>query len=867
MMKKSPMFAAGLLTAASLLAAPVEPTGSIPYLSPEESLKTFQLPEGYRLEPVVTDPIIAEPVACAFDANGRLFIVEMRTYMQDADATDEQTPSSRVSMHEDTDGDGRMDRHTVFADNLLLPRMVLPLDERVLIQETNTLDIYAYRDTDGDGVADEKKLFFKGGDRGGNTEHQPSGLIWSMDNWLYTTYNAFRLRYNPDGLATRENIPSNGGQWGLCQDDHGKPWYVNAGGEMGPLNFQQPIVYGGFNFDDQFPAGYREVYPLVQIPDVQGGTLRFRPEEKTLNHFTATCGQEIFRGDRLPADLKGDLLFGEPVGRLIRRSKVEVRDGVTYLSNAHPGSEFIRSTDPNFRPVNMANGPDGCLYIVDMYRGIIQQGNWTKPGSYLRGVIDEFGFDKNVSRGRIYRLVHQDFTPAKAKPRMLEESNEALVKHLNHPNGWWRDTAQKLLVVRNDKSIAPALQQLAKNGKTDLARMHALWTLEGLGVLKPELIRECLQDPAPAVRRAAIRVSESLYKDGEKSLAADIEGMAKDDNPEVATQALLTAKYLKLPQHRDLIEATVKVSHSRGVKAIGNQLLTGSTPPPAKLKPEELAQYREGKVIYEALCFACHGPDGKGTPIPGTEMTLAPAFAASDVVTGNRDLAIRVLLHGLTGPVNGKTYTAEMVAMASNGDQWIADVLSYIKNSFGNRAGFVSREEVTRNRKAYEGRTTPWTIEELMASVPNKLTNRKDWKLSASDGAKDVGKAIDDDIHSRYTTGKSMAQGMWLSVELPETTEVAGLILDAGSSRGDYPRGYKIEVSKDGQAWKQVSKGKGKEAYTEIYFDPMPARFVKITQTGKHSLYWSIHELDILKEPKKWDPASQKATTKSASFE
>ena len=389
-MLKSPLITGCLCLAAvtSLVAESVkvyEPTGSLPYLSVEDSLKTFELPEGYALEPVVTEPDIAEPVVCAFDGNGRLYVVEMRTYMQDADSTGESEPTSRVSLHEDTNGDGVMDKHSVFADNLLLPRMVLPLDDRVLINETNTLDVYSYRDTNGDGVADEKTLFYEGGPRGGNMEHQPSGLIWSMDNWIYTTYNAYRLRYNPNGLAFKEKTAANGGQWGLCQDDHGKPWFVNAGGERGPLNFQQPIVYGQFNVADQFPAGYREVFPLVGIPDVQGGTKRFRPENHTLNHFTATCGEEIFRGDRLPEELRGDLFFSEPVGRLIRRSKVEVRDGITYLRNAHPGSEFIRSTDPNFRAMNMVNGPDGCLYIVDMYRGIIQQGNWTKPGSYLRG--------------------------------------------------------------------------------------------------------------------------------------------------------------------------------------------------------------------------------------------------------------------------------------------------------------------------------------------------------------------------------------------------------------------------------------------------------------------------------------------------
>ncbi len=830
-----------------------EPTGSLPYLSVEESLKTFQLPEGYRLEAVVTEPEIAEPVVCAFDGNGRMYVAEMRTYMKDADATGEQEPLSRVSRHEDTNGDGRMDKHTVFADGLLLPRMILPLDDRVLIQETNTLDIYSYRDTDGDGVSDEKKIFYEGGKRGGNMEHQPSGLIWSMDNWLYTTYNAYRLRYNPEGLAIKESTASNGGQWGLCQDDHGKPWFVNAGGEMGPLNFQQPIVYGQFNVPEQFPVNYREVFPLVGIPDVQGGAdLRSRPDDKTLNHFTATCGEEIFRGDRLPEELRGDLLFSEPVGRLIRRSKVEVRDGITYLKNAHPGSEFIRSTDPNFRAVNMANAPDGTLYIVDMYHGIVQQGNWTKPGSYLRGVIDEYGFAKNVGRGRIYRLVHEDFERG-PQPKMLDESPEQWVAHLEHPNGWWRDTAQKLLIIKGDKSVVPSLEKLGANGNNELAQMHAVWTLEGLGALTPEYARARMADENAAVRRAAIRASETLIKAGDKSLQADILKMASDSDPGVATQSLLTARLLGFPDHKDHITEAVLNHSSAGVKAIGNQLLTGGKKAPPKLKPEELALFKEGQVIYESLCFACHGADGKGMAVPGANgMTLAPSFVGSKILNGHRDLASKVVLHGLTGPIEGKTYPGEMIAMATNGDAWIAAVLSYVRNSFGNQLGFIKEAEVTRVREENEGRTKPWTMEELLASVPQTLGNRKDWKLTASDNSKELKLAIDGNLTSRYTTGRSMKEGMWVQIELPEVTDVTGVILNAASSRGDYPRGYKIEVSKDGKDWgKPVAKGKGSVPRTEVGFDKtVPAKFIRITQTGSHRLYWSIHELDVLKAAK-----------------
>lgn len=825
-----------------------EPTGTLPYLSVEESIETFELPEGYRLEAVVTEPEIAEPVVCAFDGNGRLYVVEMRTYMQDADGTGENEPTSRVSRHEDTNGDGVMDRHTVFADDLLLPRMVLPLDDRVLIGETNTLDIYCYRDTDGDGVSDEKTLWYEGGPRGGNMEHQPSGLIWSMDNWIYTTYNAYRLRHNPAGLAHKEPTAPNGGQWGLCQDDHGKPWFVNAGGERGPLNFQQPIVYGAFNIADQFPLDYREVFPLVGIPDVQGGASRFRPDNHTLNHFTATCGEEVFRGDRLPGELRGDLLFSEPVGRLIRRSKVEVKDGITHLTNAHPGSEFIRSTDPNFRAMHLVNAPDGTLYMVDMYRGIVQQGNWTKPGSYLRGVIDEYGFARNIGRGRIYRIAHQDFEPG-PQPRMLDETPAELVTHLEHPNGWWRDTAQKLLVLNGDQSVVPSLEAMARTSESDLARMHAIWTLEGLGGLSPEFAREKLQDEASPVRRAAIRASETLIKNGTGELQNDLIAMAGDPDENVVIQSLLTAKLLKFPDYDGLIHGTADAHQSRGVKEIGKQLTSGGGEVLPKMSGEELTLYKEGKTIYASLCFACHGEDGKGMQIPGADNALlAPSLADSAIIKGHRELATKVVLHGMTGTSGGHDYPGEMIAMASNGDEWVASVLSYVRNSFGNQLGFVKTDEVVRIREENTDRTLAWTEAELLASVPQILPDRSGWKLSASHQGADVGSAIDGNFKSRYTTGESMQPGMWLQVELPEVTKVAGLILDSAGSRNDYPRGCEVQLSTDGKQWSDpIKKPEEKNSKVVVEFPEQPAKYIRITQTGEHRLYWSVHDLNVLR--------------------
>ncbi|MFP6892554.1 MAG: hypothetical protein VCA18_02305, partial [Opitutales bacterium] len=187
-MKK--LFSSTILLALALqsLAAPGDDVYQKGFLSIEESHKSIELPEGYSLELVLSEPRIEEPVAMAWDGNGVLYVVEMRTYMQTADATGEQEPRSRISRHEDTNGDGVYDKSTVFIDKLLLPRMVLPLDDRVMVGITNTLDLWNYRDTDGDGVADEKVKVFEGGNRGGNMEHQPSGLIWNLDNWIYITY-------------------------------------------------------------------------------------------------------------------------------------------------------------------------------------------------------------------------------------------------------------------------------------------------------------------------------------------------------------------------------------------------------------------------------------------------------------------------------------------------------------------------------------------------------------------------------------------------------------------------------------------------------------------------------------------------------
>lgn len=817
-----------------------------PFLSPEEELKTLQLQDGYFLELVVAEPIIKEPVITVFDGNGNMYVAEMRSYMQDIDGSGKFDPISRVSMHQDTDGDGKYDKHTVFADNLILPRIVLPLDNRIIIGETNTLDLYCYEDTDGDGVSDKKELWYKGGPRGGNLEHQPSGLIWSMDNWMYTTYNSYRLRFR-NGKVEKEKIPGNGGQWGLTQDDDGKPWYVNAGGERGPLNFQWPIQYGGSKAPGEFVGDYKVVWPIDNVPDVQGGPRRVR-ENNTLNHFTATCGQAIFRGDRLPEEVRGNLFFSEPVGRLIRRTVISKKGGLSYLSNPYEAdkSEFIRTKDPNFRVVNMDTGPDGTLYIADMYRGIIQEGNWVRPGSYLRGIVQQHRLDENYGKGRVWRLRHKDFKPG-PQPRMLEETPAQLVKHLSHPNGWWRDTAQKLLIIKGDKSVVPALKDLVKSGSTIEAKLHALWTLEGLDSLDNETVTGASQDKEGRVRATAIRVSEALYKAGDKSVTELVYSLAKDSNPNVKIQALLTAKYLQFEDWKAKADEITKGDTSDAGLQLRFALLSepSKNHSSRKFSKDEVKLVNAGKTIYSQLCTSCHGADAKGQK--NGPLMMAPPLVGSMRVNGPKEISVNIVMHGLSGMVDGKNYPGGlMVPMGSNGDKWIASVLSYIRTHFGNSSSTITEKEVAKVRSKTKDRKTPWTLEELAKAYPMPLGNKKAWKLTASHGGNKLMYALDGNASTRYDTGGEQSPGMWMQIELPEAKQIHSIILDAGKSRNDFPAGYKLEFSTDGKSWQAIKTADGKKAMTEIKTKPVMAKFIKIILTKKKKgKYWSIHHMDI----------------------
>src|SRR5580765_2552042 len=258
--------------------------------TPAEEAKSFKLPTGYRMELVLSEPQVVSPAVIEFDGNGRMYVAEFVSYMLDADGTGAHDPISRITRFESTKGDGVYDKRTIFADKLILPRMILPLQDGVILtNETDSDDVVKLTDTNGDGVADKKEVVYSGVGTGrdGNLEHEQNGFVWGLDNWIYSTYNAFRFRWTPTGFI-REPTAGNGAQWGVSQDDDGKIWWACGGCETGYVNFEIPIQYGALpRLADQTEAGFETVWPIAGVSDTQGGMGRVRVPLGVLNHFTA----------------------------------------------------------------------------------------------------------------------------------------------------------------------------------------------------------------------------------------------------------------------------------------------------------------------------------------------------------------------------------------------------------------------------------------------------------------------------------------------------------------------------------------------------------------------------------------------------
>ena len=522
-------------------------------LDPNDAMQLIDLPEGFSLELVASEPQISEPVALTWDGNGRMYVVEMRGYMQSMDGAGAKDPVGRISLLEDTDGDGNFDKHSVFLDGLVEPRAVLYVGNGLLVGEPS--DLWYCRDTDNDGKSDTKdKVYDKFSLRESNVEHKANGLILGIDNWVYVSQHGRRYQFQ-GGKFRHEKVPRVG-QWGLARNDEGRFLFsTNSIPAMGFFISPEYLVPERNEGPEKLITGavlkvgkYNEVWPAMTTTDLQSGLGSSRSSNGTLRSFTSACGQSFFRGDRLGEDVNGDYFVCEPVGRLVRRSKVKYLDsGHLELSNLYESSigEFITSSDGNFRPVNTYTGPDGCLYIVDMYRGIIQEKSFMTP--YLKQEILKSKYDKNIGRGRIYRVKRDGFSSGK-KPNLLDADPKRLVASLKHPNGWWRDMAQSIIVSRRLVKLVPSLENMVISGSDPLARLHALWTLRGLSRLENEVALAALGDADERVVSASLRAinwSPSEY--------SYIETIIDEASPIVIAHIILAVGQNKSQESRGLI--------------------------------------------------------------------------------------------------------------------------------------------------------------------------------------------------------------------------------------------------------------------------------------------------------------------------
>jgi mono/diheme cytochrome c family protein/glucose/arabinose dehydrogenase len=521
-----------------------------PVHSPGEELGTFRLAEaGCRIELVASEPMIEDPVALAFDGRGRLWVAEMRGFMLDIDRKDVDQPSGRVSVLEDLDGDGRMDKSTVFLDGLILPRSIAIHPDGVLIAENKAL--WFARDLDGDLIADEKTLVDPKYAKN-NIEHSANGLLRAMDNRIYNAKEGHRYQRRGDQWI-REQTEARG-QWGICQDDWGRLFYnynhSQLHADLVPPNAlsrnpnHEPST--GLNVG---VAHSNRVFPIRPTPAANRAYIPGALDEAgRIKEFTSACAPMIYRGALIP-EFAGNAFVCDTVGNLIKRNVLTDEDLTLKGSFPYPDRELLASTDERFRPVALTTGPEGAIYIADMYRGVIQDGPHMSP--YLREHSIARKMDQPIHLGRVWRVVPIEFQQPPA-PRFDTMTPDALGSTLAHPNGWWRDTAQMHLVERELISAVPALLTMADTERNPIARLHALWTLEGLRHPKATELLPLLRDPSPRVVAAALRVLASLNLPEGDWPAEITRLLSANPSDEVALQLLFTLGDLKLDESRRL---------------------------------------------------------------------------------------------------------------------------------------------------------------------------------------------------------------------------------------------------------------------------------------------------------------------------
>jgi len=734
--------------------SPVVPAAEVPaapVLDPPAALRSYATASGFKLETVAAEPIVEKPVCLDFDPAGRLWVCEMNGYMPDIDGKLESDPRGSIVVLEDTNRDGRYDRRTIFLEKLLLPRAIAVFEDGILFIDETRL---CWTPREGTKTAGETITIDARFAAGGNVEHKPNGLLRNLDNRLYLAKSDKRIRR--DGNSWVLEPTAFRGQWGIARDDWGRLHHNNNStflfGDLLAPNLLQGNPGTRMKYRDFTQLGSNRVWPIRVTPGINRAYMDRRngyseqtldPKTHKLISATAAAGMAIYRGTNFPSSWRGTALVTEPSVHLVKAIRIEEKDGKTSGTHVFPDSEILASTDERARPVHIYNAPDGSLLVLDMYHGIIQ--HKTFMTSYLREQtlarkLDQPGY----GHGRIYRL-RSTSGKLEAPIDLTTLDPLALVKMLMHENAWHREMAQRLMVDRADPAVIPFLTKLTAAGPAR-ARAHAIWTLEGMGRLEATHLASALRADHAELQASALWAATRLSPD---QLAKLTPILLKIEVPETNLPYLARtlgstgqpAAFSRLrelldqhPRHpflrqavasgldhheKDFIAAAMKDSRDKELLGWLEQAAADANTKPAgpALTGAALAAYQRGRTLYhgEAACFGCHGADGAGLP------NLGPPLAESEWVTGKPETLIRILLHGMSGPVEvaGQLYTppTDMPGLSFNPamtDTHISDIATYIRNEWGNRAPAVTDAQVTRERTATRDRSgRPWKAQEL----------------------------------------------------------------------------------------------------------------------------------------------------------
>lgn len=547
-------------TSAGLRTKPV--SSEVP---PEKALSTFQIPDGFQIELVASEPLLSDPVAMEIDEYGRMYVVEMHGYPLDKSGT------GKVRLLADSDADGKMDKTTVFAEGLVLPTGIMRWKKGIIV--TDPPNVLYLEDSDGDGKSDVRDTLLTGFAMS-NPQHNFNNPLLGIDNWIY-------LGHEPAVTAKvfQEEFGDRGGEIFYPQIKDGKKLPQNALGRgvrfkpgKQDLEILSSYTQFGHTFDtwgryllvSNANPGYHEVIasrylnrnPNLLVSNVtqtiSDHSSEVFPITKNPLHqlltdvgvFTSACGITNYQGGLFPSPFDSVTFVAEPVSNIVHADIVRDKGASFTAGRLYKEKEFLASTDSWFRPVNMYVGPDGALYVVDYYRQIIEHPEWMADD-----VIKSGALYNGVDKGRIYRITPKGTGKASwtAGLKLGDASDDELVEQLANPNIWWRKNAQRLLMDRKALKAVPALERMAVNPTSAVGRLHALWTLEGMDELNSKHIIASLDDKEAGVRENAVKLAE-LFLDSSPELVEKLLKLKNDSNAKVRFQLLCTLGFVHTPQ-------------------------------------------------------------------------------------------------------------------------------------------------------------------------------------------------------------------------------------------------------------------------------------------------------------------------------